>query len=406
MLTIIKAAVPKPIKSGYRRVLAWSQSRKVPVDLLLLGGEQGIPADEYATATGNFLRPSTPARQSPHLSFLYEFSQRGYDLLSDGPFQETAYYKNAADCIKLTGYYFEATSAPDIRTIARRFVEREVFGNKAGQRTTDAYGQLGYPISIAPIADSNYYTIIEGNHRIAGAIFRGSNAVIARISANHVSTPAQKLLLSVDWQKNRRELYQPVDLPEVKTWTLVRRCNDRFELINDWLKKSELSLNSYLDLGCSYGWFVREFQRHGFCAHGVDVDSNTLKVGQQIFGVAPEQLRCADISAFLDTTSEKYDFVSMFSVLHHFVLGRGQCTAEELIRKVDNITTHVLFLDTGEAHEKWFKGSLPQWDPDFIPMWICNHSTFKRVVKLGVDSDNVSPFKKNYRRTLFACLRS
>ena len=42
-----------------------------------------------------------------------------------------------------------------------------------------------------------------------------------------VQTPLQELLSRMSWIGGTRELYQPVDAPELERWTLVRKCTDR-----------------------------------------------------------------------------------------------------------------------------------------------------------------------------------
>jgi hypothetical protein len=73
--------------------------------------------------------------------------------------------------------------------------------------------------------------------------------------------------------------------------------------------------------------------------------------------------------------------------------------------RLDSATRGVLFLDTGEAHESWFKLVLPEWTPLYARHWILENSSFTDVQALGTDRDNVAPFEGKYGRTLFACTR-
>jgi len=108
---------------------------------------------------------------------------------------------------------------------------------------------------------------------------------------------------------------------------------------------------------------------------------------------------------FLQSQRERFDVVSCFSMLHHFVLGRASCSAEELIALLDDVTGDVLFLDTGECHESWFKLVLPEWTPGYTRQWILENTSFNSVRILGTDRDDVHPFEGKYGRTLFACTR-
>ena len=65
------------------------------------------------------------------------------------------------------------------------------------------------------------------------------------------------------------------------------------------------------------------------------------------------------------------------------------------------ITKKVLFFDTGQNHEEWFRKALPQWDVPFIVDWLRAHTSFREIVPLGIDTDARPPYDRNYRRTLF-----
>jgi hypothetical protein len=65
----------------------------------------------------------------------------------------------------------------------------------------------------------------------------------------------------------------------------------------------------------------------------------------------------------------------------------------------------VLFLDTGQAHESWFRWTLQEWAPAYIASWIKANSDFNRVEAIGVDTDGTGAFSGKFGRTLFACSR-
>jgi hypothetical protein len=87
------------------------------------------------------------------------------------------------------------------------------------------------------------------------------------------------------------------------------------------------------------------------------------------------------------------------------VLGRGSTDAEGLLELLDQATGRVLFLDTGQANEAWFKESLPEWDTPFIAKFLEKNSTFDEIIDWGPDADAVPPYQDNYGRHLFACIR-
>jgi hypothetical protein len=98
---------------------------------------------------------------------------------------------------------------------------------------------------------------------------RGVREIQGFIKPPSVITPLQERLLEVLWLKGRRELYQPIDAPEVAEWVLVRRCSDRLAKMKKFLLAEGLmppATSSYLDVACSYGWFVSKMQEAGFQA--------------------------------------------------------------------------------------------------------------------------------------------
>jgi len=97
--------------------------------------------------------------------------------------------------------------------------------------------------------------------------------------------------------------------------------------------------------------------------------------------------------------------LSCCSLAHHFVLGRGSCSAEELVGLLARRTRRVLFFEMGQDHEAWFRHSLAGWNSDGVRDWLLQHTDFDHVIALGVDHDSRPPYKSNYGRTLFACVR-
>ncbi len=382
----------------------------VALDKLLRGGENGIRAAKYAELTQHFLRPSTPVSEGPHIKLLKEYEQRGDEILSPGIFEETEYYKNAYECMILTGAYFY--DRPEkIKTLAKRFIDQykgkhEVLPTQPGQ------SGVNQPIWIRPIKYSSCYEVIDGNHRIARAIMRGDKTISAILYEKEaVMTPLQQLLLDCLWINKKKWLYQPLDFPELRDeWPLIRQCVDRLEMMKSFLEKSESPVpeKTYLDVGSSYGWFVREFSKQGFSAFGMERDPFGIDIGFKVFNLDKKQIIHKDIVVGLTELVAKrksYSVVSCLSVLHHFVLNKSSTSAEELIKLIDNITDKVFFLDTGEEHERAFDGTLNGWNPRFIKEWILKNTMFKSVIPLGVDKDRKPPFEGYYNRTLFACVK-
>jgi 2-polyprenyl-3-methyl-5-hydroxy-6-metoxy-1,4-benzoquinol methylase len=227
------------------------------------------------------------------------------------------------------------------------------------------------------------------------------------VTSGTAITYAQQLLLDMAWLDGSARLYQPVGFPEVQTWPLMRRCADRMEMIAAYLEeRGPGEGSSSLDVGSCYGWFVNAFAELGFDARGIEVDPLALELGPLAYGLDPGRIAIGDCMELLADEARTADVVTCFSLLHHFVLGRGTASPQELMRRLDARTREVLFLDTGQAHESWFRFTLPEWTPEYVAGWIRANSTFTRVEAIGVDGDGAGPFRGRFGRTLFACSRS
>jgi 2-polyprenyl-3-methyl-5-hydroxy-6-metoxy-1,4-benzoquinol methylase len=380
--------------------------REIELGKLLMGGEAQYSSASYARVTGDLLRPSRPITQSPHVELLKAYRESGESLFLPGRLEATSYYKNAAKCIELYGSHFGAKDPKDIVHKARSFcklLDREQSnGNGHNAETNGSDSQ----VVVRRIAFSDCYEILEGEHELALAFVQGAREYECLVQPSApVLTPIQQMIVDSNWTMGRPEVYQPIAAPELATWPAVRQCSDRLEMMMSWLAARNISSGSYLDICCSYGWFVAEMKRRGFQAFGVDRDTAAVSVGRLAYGLDPTANKITEVITFLDKKEKLFDIVSCFSILHHFVRGHMRCSAADFIRKVDAVTGTVLFLDTGESHEDWFKESLAEWDAEFIKKWLKDNTSFSSVEILGIDSDNVFPYEKQYRRHLFACSR-
>ena len=372
---------------------------------LLLGGENGLSAAEYSAATGDLLRPSTTISAGPHVELLRRFVVSGVSALEPETFSGSLYLANARSCIEATGHYFGAIDDEGVRAVATDFAHRFVGLPIPGARPSQSGPQD--PVRVRPIRHSKCFEVVDGHHRLAARIVRGETEVDVVVERRRVWTPLQSLLREMSWLEGRLQLYQPIQAPELEDWPQVRRCVERRDRIRGFLAEREYatSVSTYLDVASCYGWFVAEMAKAGFDAYGMERDPLGRVVAEQVYGVGPNRIEVGDCVDLLDQLDTRRDFVSCFSLLHHFVLGRGSCSAARLAELLDSATGRVLFIDTGQAHEDWFKDTLPEWDADFIEDWLREHTTFDEIVRLGADHDAVSPFEDNYGRMLFACVR-
>lgn len=394
-------------KEHWKWLIEHLKMKPIRVDACLRGGDCGVSVKVMSRVRGDILYGSRPIAEWPHVKLLREFDRIGERIWDPGLFEQTDYYKNAAANIEVFGNYFDAVAPDQIHWSARRFVS-SCFPGRAKGILDSVPARPPEPhehIAVRPIRHSSCFQVVEGHHRLSALYVQGIERISAVILKPPVTTPLQDLLLEVQWLKGRRELYQPIDSPEVRDWTLVRRCSDRAAMMRALLSAEGVipaGGQSYLDVACSYGWFVREMASAGFRAEGVEADPTALSIGQVMYGLKEEQLHVADAVNFLRSHDREYDVVSCFSLAHHFLLRRRNATAEELLRLLDSRTRRVLFFDMGEEHEY---GTLKGWNPDFIQQWLKENTTFSRIVPLGKDQDGVPPNVGAFGRTLFACIR-
>jgi hypothetical protein len=360
-------SVPAALRGAVRAALRRTWPVTVPIERLLVGVPMGWARAGLADATAGTPRP--PASRS------------------DGPDATSWWLAVRAD---------EAILARGKEQPARRLVD----------------GASDYPAGpnhlgglVAPIRGSSYYLVLEGHEELARAVARGGTSVRLRAQWLTVTTPLQDLLSRMSWLDGSRELYQPIDSPELQEgWTTVRRCTDRLAKMQTLLTQREVS-GSYLDVASCYGWFVAAMDKAGFEACGLERDPLAVPLGQAVYGLREGQVATGDAVEWLASTHQTWNVVSCFSLLHHFVLNKQSVGPEELIKLLDRVTGDVLFLDTGQESEHWFKKRLRGWSPTFIAEFLQEHTTFDQVLDLGPDDDRRPPYVSNYGRHLFACVR-
>jgi 2-polyprenyl-3-methyl-5-hydroxy-6-metoxy-1,4-benzoquinol methylase len=415
MVASLIAKLPRGLK---RRARRWFEGdpdpslstglREIPLTKFLLGDENGVTASALARITGNLSRASTPIERFPHILLLRQYQKIEDRLLEPVIFEQTPYYQNGRECIDLMGHYFEAWNDSDIIKVAKRFMDH-FNGATPAAELHEGQSDPGKPIHVRPIRLSDCYQVIDGHHRLALAQVRGQATIPVYVEPPPVLTPLQSLLLDVQWTQGDRWLHQPIDAPELKhSWIQTRKCTDRFAKMRGFLESNHLlppTARTYLDIGCAFGWFVAQMSALGFDSHGVELDPIAPMVGQSLYALEPKHFFRTDCVRFLQTTHEKFDVASCCSLMHHFALGEESVSAETLIHLIDRVIGKVLFFDTGQSNEAWFKTRLPDWSPDFIQNWLKKNTTFAKIIPLGADEDAVHPFADNYGRMLFACVR-
>lgn len=391
-----RTPMPPALRTTLRERLSWHRDlRRVPIESLLLGGQNRLDAAAFGTALGDPWWASTRVVDGPHAELLRAADDHP---LSDAEILASRYAAMARVAIAASGQYFSATDDAGIVSVARAFI--------AGAPSRVAHtSNPGSPVEVSPVRDSDCFQVIDGHHRVARAALAGQDTVEVRVKRLGVRTPLQELLGAMSWMGGEPELYQPVPAPEVATWPRVRACVDRWESMLGVIDDLGLRGGTYLDVASCHGWFVAAMRDAQLTAEGVEQDPLAPQLGALVHDLAPGAVHTSEAVTFLRTAERTWDVVSCFSLLHHFVLGRSEDSAEDLLRALDRATDRVLFLDTGQEHEAWFAESLAGWDTARVRAFLTEHTTFDEIIDLGPDQDDRAPYAGNYARHLFACVR-
>lgn len=409
-LVLLARALPIPerLRRRLSSLVLWRPgTERVPLARVLLGGQNGLDADVFAHATDDLLWPSRHVSDGPHVTLLRAAADHE---LSDAEILASPYADLARTCIEASGQYFGATDDAGILALARDFVARDgsTSSGAAPGATRPHQSDPGAPVLLAPIKDSDCYQVVDGHHRLAADVVAGRSSVDARVRRVPVVTPLQDVLDRMSWIGGTHELYQPVSAPELdRSWTTVRQCTDRLQAMDRLLGTLgiEPEVSSYLDVASCYGWFLSHMAGLGFEVHGVERDELGSLLGATVYGLDPACVTTGDARQYLMTHDRRHDVVSCFSLLHHVLRDRGTDGGIEFVQLLDRSTRSVLFLDTGQAHEEWFRDTLGEWDDEHVRQFLLDNTTFDEVIDLGPDDDGVGHYAGNYGRHLFACVR-
>jgi len=395
------------------KIYGWPRTEQIDLRRALSYGEAGHDAGKWAEITGDMRRASMPLADSPHVKFLEQYWAAGEELFLPQNFKQTAYFKNAIQCVQITGHYFDQDTVEGITEQARLFItlfNRIKTGNTQEVQFPSTRGHSSshaLPV-VRATWTPNTVQIDDGMHRLAVYWVLGRLKTTALVFPA-LPTTLQALVSQTSKTQEHPGLYQPIKSVEFdRSWRLVRQCEDRLEMMLQFLssRNHRVSDRTIADLGCSYGWFVAEFLKRGADAIGVDMNTAALKIGQIAYGLPARRLINGNLINFCDSSARTYDIVVLLSVLHHFALKPDFGKPEELLQRADRITGAVLFIDSGQCQEERYRNTLPQWNNALITDLILQNTSFDRVIKLGADSDGVGPLRGNYGRTLFACVRS
>ena len=237
----------------------------------------------------------------------------------------------------------------------------------------------------------------------------GEARVPARVRRGSVTTPLQDHLDRMSWIGGKRELYQPVDSPELEqSWPTVRRCDDRLELMDKQL--ADLGIvpdgSTYLDVASAYGWFVSRMTQRGFTATGIERDP---EAGGARAGRVRAPARAGGHRRRRSTSCTTTRAPGTSCPASACCTTSCWAAARSTRRPCSGCST---------APPAGSCSSTPAWRtrpgsatrcPSGTPPTCASSSsrvgTFDRVVDLGPDHDAVAPYADNYGRHLFACIR-
>lgn len=382
-------------------------NRQIRIDKILIGQQSGFPLERWVEISKEYERISIPMTNSPYVLFLKEVEINNKLLTSDKYLENTDYFKMAIKCISIVGHFMGAKDNESLKEWMRKYYSmfenaKKGINNSIILSTSEGHSKPNSPVLLYKLKHSDCYEIVDGHHRIAIQYALGNEYIEGKIVGNKYSI-LQKKLLKIN-QVHDIELYQPVERLEVRNWPKVRNCQDRYNMMINFIK-NKIKKGSVLDLACSYGWFLSKFKEKGFKVLGIDRDEKAIEIARLIYGLNDSELETIKIEDFFKKNTQQFDIVLFLSILHHYAIGKEKGEVIEILKNLDKITGKILFLDTGQNHEQWFKENLKEWDENYIVNLIKQNTSFKEVIPLGKDNDNTGKYKNNYARTLFACVK-
>lgn len=200
-----------------------------------------------------------------------------------------------------------------------------------------------------------------------------------------------------------KTLYQPVTADSINEDALIlRNSQDRLDSMINFCQnryKNSFSEKTFLDIGCCYGFFVNGFKDVCSKVMGIDYGDKEVRMSKIFYPNIANDIRQEDFTENIDDYDE-YDIVAALSIMHGIIISDGLDFASEMLKKIDEKTKDVLFIDMGQEHEDEYKNSLSGWNQDSIQEWIKKETTFDVCEILITDSDPM------FGRTLFACYRT
>jgi hypothetical protein len=194
----LKRLVPEILKRPYRRLkgILSSNGQSEPyikeIDLrqTLMGGEGTYDAREWAEITG---RVSALLKDSVHVKFLEQYRAIEENVFIWENFEQTAYFKNAVQCVQFWGDYFGQRTREEILAQARSFAvlyECIRDGNPSEVRFPSEKDHAP-PRSLPRVRETltpGTVEIADGHHRLAIAWVLGQRKAMALVIPSPTAT--------------------------------------------------------------------------------------------------------------------------------------------------------------------------------------------------------------------------
>ena len=152
--------------------------------------------------------------------------------------------------------------------------------------------------------------------------------------------------------------YQPVELPECSRWGVIRMdTRRRFQLIKDICASRALpsAHSSYLDVGCSTGFFCLQMSKAGFRSTGVDVAANDIEIARLLstyFRRDYATYVVSDAYEYLKVTQDRtFDVTSAFSVFQWVMIQNTPEHGLDCMRWLFQKTKRICILEMGDSTE-------------------------------------------------------
>ena len=343
-----------------RRKLAKVIQRAIPMKIelskVLLGQQVGKRTTaQWCQDMGDPSLGSLQIKDWPHVKLLKQFKSMGETVFEPEVFWKTEYFKNAWSCIINYNYFTWCRTKEDILKAAKNFVYR-TFDEGYNQQALSGSGgdkasPPGQPVIVRRVKASENLQACDGHHRLASAYVLGYKYITGHINIwPKVYTPIQELILDVDHQRGKENLWQPLPgIEEIKGWPQVQSSESVYKLINNYIDNEQIK--TVFDSNCGYGWFLHKFKETGRQVRGIDRDPSALKIGKSVYKLTNDEIR-RTTDYLLSSNSENFDLVLCINELENFLKKHRPISTQKYLESLTSITNKICFIDIPENRKE------------------------------------------------------